>query len=166
MEHGLAPGPAWAVALEGSGLAQTLRGSLWLYPTVETLHIAGFALLVGSIVAFDLRLATAGRGFDVERWVGQLVPVAAGGLILAMAMGTLLFTAEATAYLRNPLFLAKMALLVLALANVAWFHTGPYRLRRQVGVTVGIPRALRVSAIASILGWLAVLACGRLIAYI
>jgi putative flippase GtrA len=114
MVHGLAEGPAWLVALEGSGLGHSLRSSLWLYPLVETLHILGFALLVGSIVAFDLRLISAPRGFDVEGWVRLLIPISASGLILAMAMGFLLFTTEATAYVRNPLFLAKMALLVLA----------------------------------------------------
>lgn len=166
MEHGLAQPPAWLMALETSGLAQTLRSSLWLYPTVETLHILGFALLVGAIVAFDLRLVAAAEGLNVESWVRRLVPVAATGLALAMAMGALLFTVEATAYARNPLFLAKMTLLVLALANVAWFHLGPLRLRRMVGPSVGIPRAMRLSAGLSIAGWVAVLVCGRLIAYV
>lgn len=166
MEHGLVHGPAWLVALETSGLGHTLRSSLWLYPAVETLHITGFALLVGSIVAFDLRLLTAERGFDVERWVRLLIPVSACGLILAMAMGFLLFTTEATAYARNPLFLAKMALLVLALVNVAWFHGGPYRVRKTIGLSVGVPPAMRASAALSMAGWVAILACGRLIAYV
>jgi hypothetical protein len=166
MEHGLANVPAWLVALETSGLGQALRGSLWLFPAVETLHIIGFALLVGSIVAFDLRLLTADGDFDVERWARRLVPVAATGLVLAMAMGVLLFTSEATAFARNPLFLAKMTLLVLALLNVAWFHLGPLRLRRTIGPSVGIPASIRVSAALSMVGWLAVLVCGRLIAYV
>lgn len=166
MEHGLAEAPAWLVALETSGLGQALRSSLWLFPAVETLHIVGFALLVGAIVAFDLRLLTADGDFDVERWVRRLVPVAATGLILAMAMGALLFTSEATAFARNPLFLAKMTLLVLALLNVAWFHLGPLRLRRTIGPSVGIPASLRASAALSMAGWLAVLVCGRLIAYV
>ena len=165
MEHA-ADGPALLVALEGSGLGRTLRGSLWLYPAVETLHILGFAVLVGSIVAFDLRLLTAPDRFDVEGWVRRLVPVAAAGLALAVPMGFLLFTAEATAYVRNPVFLAKMALLLLALANVLWFHLGSYRRRREVGPSMGIPPAMRLSAVLSMAAWTAVLICGRLIAYV
>ena len=76
------------------------------------------------------------------------------------------FTAEATAYVANPVFLAKMALLALALVNTAWFHMGPYRRRRAVGPTMGIPPAMRLSAGLSALGWAAVLICGRLIAYV
>lgn len=166
MEHALPAAPAWLVALETSGLGHALRSSLWLFPAVETLHILGFALLVGAIVAFDLRLLTAERDVDIEAWVRRLVPVAATGLALAMAMGALLFTSEATAFARNPLFLTKMALLVLALANVAWFHLGPLRLRRIVGPSLGIPSLMRVSAALSLVGWLAILACGRLIAYV
>lgn len=165
MEHSL-EGPALLAALEASGLGQALRGSLWLYPAVETLHILGFAILVGSIVAFDLRLLRASDRFDVEAWVRQLVPVAAGGLALALPMGFLLFTAEATAYFRNPVYLAKMGLLLLAILNVAWFHLGPLRRRRQVGPSMGIPTAMRLSAAFSMFAWIAVLACGRLIAYV
>jgi hypothetical protein len=165
MEHGT-EGPALLAALEGSGLGQTLRGSLWLYPAVETLHILGFAVLVGSIVAFDFRLLTAPDRFDVEGWVRQLVPVAATGLLLAVPMGFLLFTAEATAYFRNPVYLTKMALLLLALANVGWFHLGPYRRRKAVGPSMGIPASMRLSAGLSMIGWIAVLTCGRLIAYV
>lgn len=165
MEHAVG-GPPLLAALEGSGLGHTLRSSLWLYPAVETLHILGFAILVGSIVAFDLRLLAASDRFDVEAWVRQLVPVAAAGLTLAVPMGFLLFTAEATAYFRNPVFLAKMALLLLALANVLWFHFGPYRRRKQIGPSMGIPSAIRFSAGLSLMAWIAVLTCGRLIAYI
>jgi hypothetical protein len=166
MEHGLGEGPALLMALERSTLGFALRQSLWLYPTVETLHILGFALLVGAIVAFDLRVLTAPSAFDIAPWMRSVVPVAAGGLALAAPMGLLLFTVEATAYVRNPLFLAKMALLAVALANILWFHLGPWRLRKALGPSIGILPAMRVSALASLVVWVAVLTCGRLIAYV
>ena len=84
MEHG-AGGPAWAALLEHSSLGATLRGSLWLYPAVECLHIVGFALLVGSIVSFDVRSLRA-RSLDaVETLAAQLLPVARTGFALALA---------------------------------------------------------------------------------
>jgi hypothetical protein len=166
MEHGLGEGPALLMALERSALGHELRQSLWLYPTVETLHILGFALLVGAIVAFDLRVLSAPPGLDIAPWMRSVVPVAGAGLGLAAAMGFLLFTTEATAYIRNPLFLAKMALLALGLANVLWFHLGPWRLRREVGPSIGVLPAMRASALLSLGAWIAVLTCGRLIAYV
>jgi hypothetical protein len=163
MEHGA--GPAIVMALEGSGVGRALRSSLWLYPAVETLHILGFATLVGAILALDLRLLTADDDLDVVPWVRFLVPVAACGLLLAVPMGLLLFTAEASAYLRNPVFLAKIALIALGLINVLWFHSGPWRTRRRVGPSAGLPPGMRLSAATSMACWIAVLVCGRLIAY-
>lgn len=165
MEHHAA-GTGLFAALEQSGLGHTLRSSLWLYPAVETLHIVGFALLVGSIVTFDVRVLGAGRGFDVEGWAGRVLPITIAGFVLAATMGALLFSVEATAYVRNPMFLAKLALIALALGNIAWFHWGPYRWLRMVGPGGEPPGALKVSALISLLLWLAVLTCGRLIAYV
>jgi hypothetical protein len=166
LEHAAAAGPALFQALEQSGLGQALRSSLWLYPAVETLHIVGFALLVGSIVTFDLGVLGADREFDVARWAGRILPLTVLGFLLAVPMGFLLFTAEATAYVRNPVFLAKLALILLALLNVAWFHRGPYRQVQMAGPGSTWPSALKLSALCSLVLWLAVLACGRLIAYV
>ena len=166
MEHAGTAAPALLLALQHSALAQAIRRSLVLYPAIETLHILGFSVLVGAIVAFDLRLLTAAEDFDVEGWVRLLIPVAAGGLALAVPMGCLLFTTEATAYVRNPAFLTKMALVGLAIANLLWFHHGPARIRRRIGPSIGLPPGLRLSAGLSMLCWIAVLVCGRLIAYL
>ena len=162
MEHHLAAGPAWALALEQSGLGASMRGSVWLYPAVETLHILGFALLVGSIAAFDLRAARAPTVDAVAALASGLLPFSRAGFALAAPMGLLLFVTEATAYLGNPAFLAKMALLALALLNVAWFHARLTRARAGRG-SVG---ALRASALLSVASWAAVLIAGRLIAYV
>jgi hypothetical protein len=145
-EHGPPAGPAWAAALEASGFARSMRDSLALYPAVEILHIVGFALLFGAIVTYDLRLV-----------VGREPPAiaqraAAVGLALAVPAGLMLFTVEATAYLHNPVFVAKLALIALALANVGFFHFA-----RTAG---------RAAGAASLALWLGVLVCGRLIAYV
>lgn len=56
MEHGPQAAPAILVALQDSALGQTMRQSLYLYPAVEIVHLLAIALLVGSILALDLRL--------------------------------------------------------------------------------------------------------------
>ena len=43
-------------AIEASSLGQAMRQWLWLYPSVEIIHIVGIALLFGSIAVLDLRL--------------------------------------------------------------------------------------------------------------
>jgi hypothetical protein len=160
LEHGLAAtAPAWAMAVERSAVGQALRTSLWLFPAVETLHILGLALLVGAIATFDLRVIRAGPGLDLARWERAVLPVARAGFLLAVPMGLLLFTTEATAYARNPAFQLKLLLILAALANIALFH----RLRNRAGM---LTAGLRLAAALSLALWLAVLACGRLIAYV
>lgn len=164
MEHGsglaAAAGPAWAAAIEHSALGAALRTSLWLFPLVETLHIIGFAVLVGAIVTFDARVVAARPGFELDRWRRAVLPVARTGFALALPMGLLLFATEATAYVANPAFLLKLAMLAFALANVAAFHL--LARGRECPVTPG----LRATAGLSLLAWLGVLTLGRLIAYV
>lgn len=159
MEHAPTGGWAWLGALEHSGLGQTLRSSLWLYPAVETLHILGLAMLVGAIVTYDARVAAAGRGLDLPAWSRAVLPVARLGFLLAVPMGLLLFTTEARAFAANPVFRLKLVLILLALGNVAFFHA---QARGKATPTA----ALRASAILSIALWTLVLASGRLIAYV
>ena len=42
--------------IESTALGMAMRQSMWMYPVVETVHLVGIALLVGSIAVFDLRL--------------------------------------------------------------------------------------------------------------
>ena len=56
--------PDWLDALlswlQGSALGEAVRGTPFLYPTLEAIHILGIALLVGPAFAFDLRLLGVG----------------------------------------------------------------------------------------------------------
>lgn len=167
MDHSQGPtGPAWLVALETSGLGEALRGSLWLYPLVEVLHILGLALLVGAIAAFDVRLMGLHARLPADALSRLLLPVAVAGFVLAVPTGILLFISEATALAGNTAFLVKMGLLVAALANIALFHRGAGRRILDWGGGGRPPAAARVAGAASLLLWVAVLAAGRLIAYV
>jgi hypothetical protein len=85
--------------------------------------------------------------------------VARAGFLLALPMGLLLFATEAGAYVRNPMFQLKLALILAALVNVGLFHAAARGAERVTG-------GLRVLAAASLAAWLLVVACGRLIAYV
>lgn len=142
-------------ALEATALAQHLRASRWTYPLVNTGHVIGIALLVGSVVPMDLRLLRLVPGPDPQAVVAFLRPFAIAGLILALTFGGLLFLARAGEYGANPWFRAKMTLLALAVLN-AMLHLrlGPAR-----------PSLSQAVAAASLLLWPAVLLCGRMIGY-
>lgn len=158
-------GPAWLVWLELSGLGEAMRKSTWMYPIVEIFHILGFVILVGAAVMFDLRVLGLGRGLSVSALARHLLRWSWAGVALVVPAGVMMFSAHATEFATNPAFLLKLGLIGLAGANVAFFHLGPYRLAGAWDAAGPAPGAARAAAALSIAIWVAVITCGRLIAY-
>jgi hypothetical protein len=158
-------GPAWLVWLETSGLGEMMRRSAWMYPIVEIVHIVGFVILVGAVAMFDLRVLGLGGGLPVTALARHLLRWSWVGLVLVVPAGLMMFTAHATEFATNPAFLLKLALLATAAANVAFFHLVPYRSVGAWDVRGEAPVSARVAALSSIVIWIGVITCGRLIAY-
>lgn len=135
-----------------------LKGSLWAYPALEAVHIASIALLFGSLVVLELRLLGLARSLPVDPLLRLALPVSLFGFSGAAGSGLLLFAADAADLLLNPAFRLKMLLLMLAGLNAAVFHA-------LDGPRVQGARA-RVQLVASVLIWLSIIACGRMIAYV
>jgi hypothetical protein len=76
-----------------------------------------------------------------------------------------MFTAHANDFLGNKAFQLKMALLMTAGINAIAFHTGPYQTAKQWDVDVPAPLGAKASVVASMILWLGVITCGRLLAY-
>ena len=159
-------GPALFVWLETSGLAQAMRQWMWLYPVVEFLHIIGIVLLVGAVAMFDLRLLSLSRALPVQQMARHLLPWSVTGLILVAATGLMMFTAHATEFFDNPAFILKMILIVVAGVNALLFHNGIYREVHRWNMNTDAPMSARVSALVSMVLWVGVIACGRLLAYL
>jgi len=153
--------------LEGSVLAAGLRSSKWVYPLVNAGHIAGIALLFGSIAAFDLRLMGAWRRVPLDALSRVLVPVAVIGLIIAASCGSLLFIVKATEYAAAPLFQTKMLMLAIGLANILAYHVVARRRGwSSHSQAVAAPAPLqRLFGAVSFGVWLSVLVLGRLVGY-
>lgn len=146
-------------------LAASIRGSAWLFPVAETIHILGFVILVGSVVMFDLRVLGLSRTMSVRALAGHLLPWTLGSVAIVVPTGVLLFLAQPE-LLTNRVFIAKLGLLALAAANAAAFHAGPYAHIGQWDRDVTAPASARLIAAASILIWVAVITAGRFIAYV
>jgi hypothetical protein len=153
-------------ALEQSPLAVAMRQSLWLYPIVEITHIAGFVLLVGAVAMFDLRLLGFSSSTSVRALNRSLLPWAWVALLLIVPSGVAMFSAHAAEFAENPAFRVKLVLLAAAGINAALFHNGVFRSVSTWDQHVGTPGAARASAALSLLIWLGVITCGRLIAYL
>lgn len=159
MEHGV-DAPGWARWLEASALGAAARDSSWLYPVASIAHVLGIALLVGSIIAFDLRVLGAVRAVPCAAAARLMLPIARAGFGVIVVSGAVMLAADATHVVANLAFLVKAVLLALALANALAFH-------RIAWPAAGAePGALaRTLAACSAVLWLGVATSGRAIAY-
>ncbi len=160
-----APGPAWADWMSATPVAQAMRDGVWLYPVVEIFHITGFAMLVGAVALFDMRLLGCARALPLRPLAAHLLPWAVASLLLIVPAGLLMFASQPADFLSNRTFLLKMALLAGAGVNAALFHLGPWRHVATWEVDVATPLQARLHAWLSLLLWVAIIACGRLLAY-
>jgi len=152
-------------ALEASGLGAAMRGSLWMYPIVEIVHITGFVLLVGSVAMFDLRVLGFGRSLPLRALGRHLLPWSVASLGLIVPAGLMMFSAHPHDFINNNVFLLKLVLIATAGVNAALFHLGVYRTAAQWDSEVVAPLTARMHALASLAIWIAVITCGRLLAY-
>ncbi len=155
---------SWFLALEQSGLGEAMRSSSVLYPLANVLHIAGLCFFFGAIAIMDARLIGAFAEMPLKPFVGRWRRVAMAAFAIQIVSGFMLFSAEASAIVENPVFRNKMILIGLGLANVAAFEL--VTKREIAGIETGRPPlAARISGAASLATWTLVAVAGRLIAY-
>ncbi len=144
---------AWA---DEHALALWLRTSR-AYPVLETVHIAGLATMFGSLFVVELALLGATRRIAVGVLAREVLPWTLAAFALVAGSGLAMFFARAAELAANPVFRIKLVLVLCAGINAAWLH-----LR---GPLDAASRMTRVQAVLSLLIWLAVIVCGRWIAY-
>jgi hypothetical protein len=164
MQHN--EGPTALGWIEQSALATAMRHELWLYPSIEILHIFGFVTLVGSIAMLDLRLLGLSRQIPVRALARHLLPWTFGALIVIVPTGLMMFVAHASDFISNTAFVLKLSLIFGAGLNAAVFHMGPYRTVGQWDTATATPPAAKFHAMVSLLIWMGVISCGRLLAYL
>jgi hypothetical protein len=153
-------------ALEASGLATTIRNSLYLFPLIESVHVIGLTLVFGTIVIIDVRLlgfASTGRPFsaiasDVLKWTWLAFAVTA-------TSGLLMFITNAGAYYHNVYFRTKMALLVVSGLNMLAFELTARRSVHRWDQNAAAPAAGKVIAVLSLVVWIGVIFLGRWIGF-
>lgn len=155
----------WLQWLQNSSWAVGIRQSLWLYPAIEIIHIAGIVLVAGGAIFFDLRLLGMSKKIAVADMAGHLLTWSKRGLLLAVLSGILLFITNAETLGYDPTFHTKLILLALAGANAWIFHTFVFRPKEQYNHSSSWSRSGKANAVCSIILWIAVIACGRLLAY-
>lgn len=130
----------------------------WAYPALEVAHIVGIALLIGNLVLLELRVWGVGATLPVQPLARLAITVSLAGFALIAASGLLMFAAQPQDLLANRPFVIKMGLVMLSGCNAAMFHAR--------GGLQKLDRTARFQTALSLGLWLAVIICGRWIAYV
>lgn len=146
--------------------SEQLLGSLNFWNLLEGTHLLSLMLFAGTIFVVDLRLlGVLFRKTPVSVVDRKVLPLAIWGLVIMTTTGAWLFFAKPLVYYHNIWFRIKILLILFALANIAWFH---FRVQKSQGAWDRLetpPLSARVSAAVSLTAWIAVITCGRFIAY-
>ena len=148
--------------LEHSALAHLMRQSL--YPWIQIVHIVSFSITVGAIGILDLRLLGCFHDLPVIGLMKGPLRLAHASFCVVVGSGLLLFITQPSVLVFNPAFQLKLLLIVMAGMN----GIGLQRVLRLVEQKRSRFRkgAAKSLALVSLLLWLSILACGRMIAYV
>jgi hypothetical protein len=142
-----------------------IRESVWLFPTIETVHVLALVLVVGSIMTVDLRLlGLTNKERPFSELAGEMLPWTWVAFSFAALAGLLMFSSKALVYYGNIPFRLKMLCLLLAGINMVMFHwLGTRQLKTWDGRRP--PWSAKFAGGASLLLWTTIVAAGRWIGF-
>jgi heme/copper-type cytochrome/quinol oxidase subunit 4 len=155
----------WCQWLERTRLATAISESVWLFPIIEGSHILALPLSVGMILMFDLRLlGLAFQGGSASSLMRDVLRWSKVGFAVMFLTGVLLFMTQASKAYESVFFRAKLVFLLMLGLNAALFQVVFYpKMEQWAGE--GTPLGARVCGALSLIVWIAVIICGRTMAY-
>jgi len=158
--------PEFCAWLEKTPVASAIRASIWLFPTIETIHVLATVLVVGSVAMLDLRLlGVSSRDRSVSELHAEVLPWTGISFVCAAVAGSLLFSSNATKYSHNLPFRMKIVFLLLVGLNAAYFEWRTYRSVGNWDRGPRIPMPAKIAGALGLLLWILVVACGRWIGF-
>lgn len=104
-----------------SWLGQTVSGSIWYFPAIETVHILAMAIMFGGLLMLNLRLLGLGMTKQsLPMMAKTLMPFVNWGVVIMLISGYMMFASEALKAFSNDGFKFKMACLA---AILVWQYT-------------------------------------------
>jgi len=135
----------------------------WGWPASETAHFIGLCLLFGVVLVVDLRMLGFMKGIPFST-LHRLLPWGVLGFGVNVVTGILFFIgAPPDFYVNNPVFIWKLALILVAGANALYFTVFEQAWTLGAGDTP--PVAAKVAAASGILVWTGVIFCGQMLPF-
>ena len=138
----------------------------WMIPTIQSIHIVGIGVVLGSVFMIDLRiLGWAGTDQTLRQTTSRFGPWLTGALCLQLATGILMVIGEPVRELVNFSFWLKMFFVAVGTLIAAIFLMTLPKHQQQWEETLVNRRSIKSLAILTFLIWLGIIILGRLIAY-
>jgi uncharacterized membrane protein YgdD (TMEM256/DUF423 family) len=138
----------------------------WAIPAIQSIHIVGIALVMGSVLMIDLRiLGWAWVDQTLRQTVSRFGPWLTGSLWLLLATGILMVIGEPVRELVTLSFWLKMSLVAVGALGAAIFQRMLGRHEQHWEDTLVHRRSVKAVAIFTFLIWVCIIVLGRLIAY-
>ena len=136
-----------------------LNNNEWSFPLFECIHIAMFAMSVGTIALVDFRmLGLALRRQTPAQLLKDTSMWTLVGLIVVITSGLVIMTTDPVAYYYNPSFRYKVFALVVAIIY-------NYTIHRKVALSNPSPLVGGVVASISLLLWISIVFAGLFYAF-
>jgi hypothetical protein len=133
-----------------------------VFPWLETIHVFGFSLWIGSIFILDLKFLGLIKRAPYYHY--HLVPWAYVGLGLSLISG-ILFVGGNPAYLQNPALQIKIGLIFIAALVATIFHSRIVDAHLDTTADSPTPMVAKLAGGTSILLWIGVVIFARMIPY-
>jgi hypothetical protein len=142
-----------------------INQSTWIWPFCETLHFIGLSLVLGITGFFDLRLMGFFRRVPVAA-ARDLMPLALAGFAMNLLTGIVFLTGLPAQYANNRMWWFKVGFLMLAGLNALLYETTLSAKVLTLEPGADTPRTVKLIGFVSLVSWLAVLYCGRMLPFL
>jgi len=152
--------------LQDTDIGTSIRESIWVFPIIESTHVLALSISVGLLLVSDLRLmGVIMKRRPASEVYEQIKPWMFGGFTVMTITGIFLFWCQAVKAYNSYFFRIKIVLLIVAAINAIYFERGIYRKVSQWDNALIPPMEARVAGWASLILWVAIITCGRTMAY-
>lgn len=152
--------------LDATQLSLLFKTTHWLVPASQSVHILAVAVVLSAFLMLTLRgHGVTAPGVGISLLNARFLPWVWISIVVLLVTGAMQIVAEPTRALPNPFFQAKMAFLLIVMAMVGWFQRSVARNPDGWDGRHLFPAPIRAMFAVVLLLTLAIIFCGRWIAY-
>jgi Ca2+/Na+ antiporter len=138
----------------------------WVIPTIQSIHIVGIGVVLGSVFMIDLRvLGWAWMDQTLRQTTSRFGPWLTAALCVLLATGVLMVVGEPVRELVTFSFWLKMFLVAVGTLIAAIFLITLRKHEQQWEETLVNRGSIKCLAVLTFLIWVCIIILGRLIAY-